>query len=132
MTSQILVDGSNVLFWMGGQVNDAVPERVVKALRARRFHPQVHFDNSIERHMTPDALNSIAAVAQLIIAPRGTSADEMLLYASALERLQIVSNDRFRFWRKRFSGLRNSALVTGKIGKGGQVCFSKKLRSVPL
>lgn len=132
MTSQILVDGSNVLFWMGGQVNCAVPERVVRALRARRFFPQAYFDNSIGRHMTPGALNSLAAVAQVIIAPRGTSADEMLLYASAQGRLQIVSNDRYRCWRAKFPGLRNNTLVTGEIGKSGQVCFSKKLRSVPL
>ncbi|MEH6648024.1 hypothetical protein [Sulfitobacter sp.] len=132
MTSQILVDGSNVLFWQGGQANRTVPAHVVQALCARRFAPRAYFDNSISRHITSAELDAVAALAEVIIAPRGTPADAMLLADCADGRLQIVSNDRFRTWRGQYPDLRNSTLVTGSIGKGGRVSFSKKLRPAPI
>jgi len=132
MTSRILVDGSNVLFWRGGQANRTVPLNVVQALRARRFVPRVYFDNSIGRHMTDAELDAVAALVEVIIAPRGTPADALLLGDCAAGRLQIVSNDRFRTWRGQYPALRNSTLVTGSIGKAGRVSFSKKLRPAPI
>ena len=132
MSSEILLDGSNVLFWQGGQTNSAVPERVVRALIARRYSPRVFFDHSIGRHMNPVELEAIASLAEVIIAPRGTPADPMLLADSAGGRIQIVSNDRFRAWRDHYPCLRNSTLVTGRIGKGGRLSFSKKLRAAAI
>lgn len=132
MSLGILVDGSNVLFWLGGQANSTVPEQVVRALCARRFAPRVYFDHSISRHMSAGDLDAVAALAEVVVAPRGTPADALLLDICAKERLQIVSNDRFAAWRGAYPALRNSALVTGRVGKGGRVEFSKKLRPAPL
>jgi hypothetical protein len=129
---RILVDGSNVLFWRGGCAQAEVPALVVRALIARRFAPVLYFDNSIQRHLTQEHLARLASLAPQIIAPAGTSADAMLLGACDTGRLQIVSADRFRGWRRQYPSLRNDWLVTGRIEKGGGVNFSKKLKSAPL
>jgi hypothetical protein len=132
MCAEILVDGSNVLFWQGGLALADVPERVVRALIARRFAPVVYFDNSIGRHMGQVALLRLEALTQVSVASAGTPADALLLAACGNGRRQIVSNDRFRTWRDDHPQLQSRWLVTGRIGKGGRVEFSKKLRPAPL
>ena len=132
MTPEILIDGSNVLFWRGGQADSALPALVVRALIARRFAPVVIFDASVGRHMGPSALEALALSAKVVVAPAGTPADALLLEACGRGRAQIVSNDRFRAWHRQFPGLQNVWLVTGRVGKGGRIAFSKKLRAVPL
>jgi len=129
---RILVDGSNVLFWRGGHADGLGPALVLRALRARRFSPVVYFDHSIGRHLGTGALDALAGLAQVVIAPRGTPADALLLRECAHGRFQIVSNDRYRTWRVAHPGLRADWLVTGRVGKGGKVGFSRKLRKVPL
>jgi hypothetical protein len=126
------VDGSNTLFWRSGHADADAPEIVVRALMARRFVPEIYFDHSIWRHLGQGHLDQLAALVEVSVVPRGTQADEMLLDASKLGRIQIVSNDRFRAWRGQHPKLRNDWLVTGSIGKGEQVNFSKKLRPAPL
>lgn len=132
MTSKILVDGSNVLFWRGGHAQAMIPELVVQALRSKRFEPVIYFDNSIDRHIGQDVLDQLRDCVELIIAPRGTQADALLLSDCGEGRIQIVSNDRFRGWRDAHPKLRKDWLVTGSIGKGGRVSFSKKLKPAPL
>lgn len=132
MTNSILVDGSNVLFWHGGQAQSQTPMLVLNALVGRRFAPVVYFDNSIHRHVADVDLDQLRKVAQVCVAPRGTPADALLLDACHQGRTQIVSNDRFRGWCVDHPALRSGWLVTGSIEKGGRVSFSKKLRSAPL
>ncbi|MEP1766897.1 MAG: hypothetical protein ABJJ53_09720 [Sulfitobacter sp.] len=132
MPAKILMDGSNVVFWRGGQADSAVPDRVACALLARRFMPHIFFDHSIWRHLGQDQLDHLAAIALVTIAPRGTPADALLLQACQRGRFQIVSNDRFRAWRGEHPLLRKDWLVTGSIGKGGRVGFSKMLRPAPI
>jgi hypothetical protein len=128
----ILVDGSNVLFWRGGQADASVPLLVIRALSARRFTPLVYFDQSIHRHLGAAALEQVSYLCTVTIAPRGTFADELLLEACGAGRRQIVSCDRFEAWRRLYPALRADWCVTGCIAKGGRVSFSKKLRPAPL
>lgn len=132
MTNSILVDGSNVLFWHGGQAQSRTPMLVLNALVGRRFVPVVYFDNSVYRHVADADLDQMREFAQVCVAPRGTQADELLLDACGQGRTQIVSNDRFRGWRVDHPALRSGWLVAGSIEKGGRVSFSKKLRPAPL
>lgn len=129
---QILIDGSNVLFWRAGQAQRDVPLLVVRALVARRFAPVVYFDHSVFQHIGQDGLDDLASEVQVIIAPRGTPADALLLGACDQGRIQIVSCDRYREWRTQHPRLRADWLVSGRIARGGRVSFSKKLRAVPL
>lgn len=129
MSAHIAVDGSNVLFWQGGQKLVHVPLLVTRALIARRFDPVVYFDHSIHLHMPKEAIEALTALAPVVIADKGTPADALLL--ETIGKGQIVSNDRYRDWRAKYPQLRNDALVTGSIGKGRRVQFSKKLRPAP-
>jgi len=128
----ILIDGSNVLFWQGGQAVVDVPELVVRALRARRFVPVIYFDNTISRHLGKGQLEALEILGDVVIAPAGTAADTLLLDACGKGKLQIVSNDHYRDWRQQYPELQSKWLVTGSVGKGRRVCFSKKLRPAPL
>lgn len=130
--AEILVDGSNVLFWQGGHAQSGAPLLVIGALKARRFVPSVYFDHSVHRHLNEEDLNSLRSVAQVNIAPRGTPADGLLLDACAQGRIQIVSCDKYQAWRSSHPRLRRYWLVSGRIGKGGRVSFSKTLRAAPL
>lgn len=130
--AQILVDGSNVLFWRGGQPQADVPELVVRALVQRRFAPVVYFDNTVARYISAVALAGLSDIAQVHVAPRGTPADALLLEACNEGRIQIASRDRFAAWRKDHPRLRADWLVTGRVERGGRISFSKKLRAAPL
>ena len=130
--AEILIDGSNVLFWRAGQAHRDAPAVVVAALIARRFMPVVYFDHSIHRHLGADELTSLAEHVQVKIAPSGTPADALLLDASDQGRIQIVSCDRYQSWRNSHPRLRRDWRVSGRIGKGGRVSFSKTLRAAPL
>lgn len=130
--AEILVDGSNVLFWRAEQAHRDVPMLVVTALKARRFTPVLYFDNSVYRHLGADDLASLAASVEVIVVPQGTPADALLLEACACGRIQIVSCDRFQAWREDHPGLRRNWRVSGRIEKGGRVSFSKTLRAAPL
>lgn len=130
--AEILVDGSNVLFWRGGQPQRIAPGLVIAALIARRFVPVVYFDYSVQRYLAGADLVSLSETAQIIIAPRGTSADALLLDACDEGRRQIVSCDRFEVWRRSHPKLRRDWSVSGRIAKGGRVSFSKTLRAAPL
>jgi hypothetical protein len=129
---KILIDGSNVLYWRGGIADRQAPGIIARALIARRFAPFVYLDHSIHRHTQTEDLAELARSTEVIIAPSGTPADVLLLDACASGRYQIVSADRFEVWRSEYPRMRRDWLVTGRIGKGGHVSFSKKLRSAPL
>jgi hypothetical protein len=129
---KILLDGSNVLFWRGVQADAALPALVARALIARRFSPHVIFDHSVWRHMGAPEIEGLRAFVEVTTAPRGTPADAMLLARSKQGQCQIVSRDQFRAWRAQHPALRRDWVVTGQIGKGGRVSFSKKLRPAPL
>ncbi|KEJ89168.1 hypothetical protein [Sulfitobacter donghicola] len=132
MKVTVLVDGSNTLFWGGEQARPELPKAVATSLVARRFQPVVFFDHSIDRWMNSAALDGLRMIAEVIIAPRGTKADALLLAACQGGKIQIISNDRFRDWRPDYPHMRKEWFVTGSIGKGQRVSFSKKLRSAPL
>ena len=129
---RILLDGSNILYWRGGQVQAELPALVVQALRARRFDPVVYFDNTVTHHLAAERLAGLRGQAAVHIAPQGTAADELLLAACGAGRIQIVTNDRFVAWRGLYPALRRTWLVSGRALKGGRVSFSKTLRPAPL
>lgn len=132
MAMKILVDGSNTLFWRANTPQSDVPHIVLRALLARRFLPVVYFDHSVLRYLDNGALSGLENLAQVHIAPRDTPADALLLAACAQGRFQIVSNDRFSDWHRQYPQLNKRWRVSGRIGKGGAVSFSKTLRAAPL
>lgn len=132
MAAPILIDGSNVLYWRSGQADLNALGLIIAELAARRFVPVVYFDHSIVRYETGAALEKRCEPAQIMVAPRGTPADPLLLAACNSGCIQIVSCDRYRAWRGVYPQLQKDWLVTGRIAKAGRVSFSKKLRPAPL
>ncbi|WP_299417601.1 hypothetical protein [uncultured Sulfitobacter sp.] len=129
---KIMLDGSNILFWRGEQAQLELPKEVARALVSRRFEPVLYFDHSIKQYAEQEYLDDLLHLVDVVVAPRGTPADKLLLERAQQGRVQIVSNDRFRDWRSHHPRLRGDWLVTGSIKKGGRVSFSKKLRPAPL
>ena len=130
--AEILVDGSNVLYWRGGQAQCEALTLVIGALNLRRFSPSVYFDHSIYGHLSSDDLAALKALSQFIVAPRGTPADALLLDACDQGQTQIVSCDKYQDWQSTHPRMRRDWRVSGRIGKGGRVSFSKTLRAAPI
>lgn len=130
--AEILVDGSNVLYWRGGQAQCEVLKFVVGALIQRRFAPSIYFDHSIHNYLPADKFATLNELSQIIIAPPGTPADALLLGACDNGRIQIVSCDKYQDWQSKHPHMRRDWRVSGRIGKGGRVSFSKTLRAAPI
>ncbi len=130
--AEILVDGSNVLFWRGGQAQREALVLVIGALNLRRFAPSVYFDHSIYGYLSASDLATLNVLSQIIVAPGGTPADALLLDACDHGRIQIVSCDKYQDWQSKHPRMRRDWRVSGRIEKGGRVSFSKTLRAAPL
>ncbi|MEE9427491.1 MAG: hypothetical protein V3V25_05005 [Paracoccaceae bacterium] len=121
----IVVDGSNVMYW-GGEPSVQVLNRVLVALEERGLNPMVFFDANVgyklwdrhanARHVAPKIG---VAVDRVVIAPSGTTADELLLDFAIKNGLRVVSNDRFLDWRVQFPQILGKGfLVKGRWQQG--------------
>ncbi len=123
---QIIVDGSNVMYWKDGEPRlDSVLEVVLK-LKALGFTPGVMFDANVGYLLMGDFKND-AAMSELLrlpkdrvlVAPRGTTADEMILQAARDLGARIVTNDRFRDWAESYPEVTDPGfLIQGRYQQG--------------
>ncbi|MFU1477915.1 NYN domain-containing protein [Roseovarius sp. C7] len=118
----IVIDGSNVMFWDGGDPRGATVHAVVSALQREGFRPVVWFDANagyklFGRYMGPRDLAPYTGVPprQVFVAPKGTPADPLVLASARKLGARVVSNDRFRDWNEEFPELRE----TGRLVRGG-------------
>ena len=102
---QVIVDGSNVMYWRDNMPRIETLREVLVALERAGFAPGVVFDANagyklVGRYMPDRALAAALGLpqARVIIADRGEPADPMILTAAARAQARIVSNDRFRDW----------------------------------
>ncbi len=106
---QVIVDGSNVMYWKDGEPRlDSVTE-VLVALKAMGFSTGVMFDANVGYLLTGKHKNDVAMSRLLglpknhvLVAPKGTPADPMILQAARDLGARIVTNDRFREWTDSF------------------------------
>ncbi len=107
-TKNIVVDGSNVMHW-GDEPSALILNHVLVALDEEGLNPMVFFDANVgyklwgrhanARHIAP----KIGVEAdRVVVAPSGTTADELLLEFAVRNGLRVVTNDRFLDWRVRF------------------------------
>lgn len=130
---RILVDGSNVLFWDSESPQIATVFAVVRNLEAQGFHPGVIFDASVgyrigTRYQDDAELAQLLALplADVLVVPKGTVADEYLLNAARDMKVRIVTNDRYREWAETFPEVRQPGrLVQGAVTRG-QVRWTKE------
>ena len=122
----MIVDGSNVLYWKDGEPRlDSVADVLAK-LKALGFTPGVMFDANVGYLLTGRFLND-AAMSRLLnlpknrvmVAPKGTPADELILQAARDLGAQIVTNDRYRDWVEAFPEISDPGhLIKGRYQQG--------------
>ena len=106
---QIIVDGSNVMYWKDGEPRlDSVVEVIINLTR-QGFAPGVIFDANVGYLLTGKFKNTNAMAKLLglpekrvMVVPKGEPADRFILQAARELGARVVSNDRFRDWVEDF------------------------------
>ncbi len=118
----IIVDGSNVIHWKEGQPDLGTLRLVLSALKTAGFKPGVVFDANVGYKLEGEYMNDRALsralglrARQVMIAPKGTPADPLILQASRDSKACIVTNDRFKDWVDEFPDV----LKADRLVKGG-------------
>jgi hypothetical protein len=101
----IIVDGSNVMYWDRETPSLETVREVLRAVEAEGFVPLVWFDANVGhvvagRYLGPEKMAKTLGLqqGQVLVAPKGTPADPLLLEEAARLGAQVVTNDRFRDW----------------------------------
>lgn len=121
-----VVDGSNVLHWRDGVPDIATVRDVVDALIATGLTPGVVFDANVgykisDRYMKDKTLAALLGlpVDRVMVAPKGTPADTLVLQVARDLGATIVTNDRFRDWADDYPDvLQAKELVRGGYRNG--------------
>lgn len=101
----VVVDGSNVMHWQDNTPRLSSLRAVVDHLTALGFSPGVVFDANAgykisARYQHDGALGRLLGLPadRVLVAPKGSPADPLILAAARDLGARIVSNDRFRDW----------------------------------
>ncbi len=113
------------MYW-GGEPSAKVLFQVLRAVKARDLAPIVFFDANVGyklsgRFLNADDLAPLIGVSadQIQVVDKGVVADQAILEYSRTNRLQIVSNDRYRDWRGRFPHVaKKGQMVRGQFRDG--------------
>jgi len=122
----VIVDGSNVLFWNGGAPALETVDAVVQDLLARGFMPGVIFDANVGYKIGSRYLDDAELARRLglpdnrvLVVPRGTVADTVILSAARRIKAKVVTNDRYRDWAQDFPEIREPGfLIRGGLRNG--------------
>lgn len=125
--THIVVDGSNIMYW-SGDPSVLVLNRVLLDLQEKGRIPIVYFDANVGyklwgKYMNAEVLGPrIGLKPHLIsIAPKGVTADELLLTFAVENGLRVVTNDRFLDWREQFPGAGEKGFLVKGDWKQGSV-----------
>lgn len=121
-----IVDGSNVMHWKDGKPDLATLKEVLSALTEAGLKPGVVFDANagykiIGHYMNDRAFARVLKlpVNRVMIAPKGTPADPLILRAARENKARIVTNDQFRDWLEDYPELRDpSTAIRGGFKQG--------------
>ena len=123
---QVIVDGSNVMYWKTGQPGIAAIRDVLERLDQAGLKAGVMFDANAGYLLTGQYEHNDAMARHLglpeervMVVPKGTSADGFILEAARDLNARIVTNDRFRDWFDDFPEIRDrSRLIPGEYRSG--------------
>ncbi len=126
LRERILIDGSNVLFWDKNEPKIETVVGLVWHLRDRGFRPGVIFDATVgyklvNRYQDDAAMAALLSLPleDVLVVPKGTSADDYLLKAARDIGAKIVTNDRYRDWAEAYPEVKEPGyLVKGGVTKG--------------
>lgn len=118
----IVVDGSNVMHWDGGTPKIETVRAVLAELLARGYTPGVVFDANAGylltgRYRHDHALGRMLDLPEdrVMVVPKGTVADTIVLAAAKDLSARIVTNDRYRDWSDAYP----EVLEPGFLIRGG-------------
>lgn len=123
---QIIVDGSNVMYWKDGEPRlDSVAD-VLAELSDMGFDPGVIFDANVGylltgKHKNHEAMSTLLRISKerVLVAPKGTPADTMILQAAQDLGARVVTNDRFRDWVETYPDVKKPGyLIRGRYQQG--------------
>ena len=122
----VLIDGSNVIYWLDNTPQLAPLLQVVHDLSKRGLKPGVVFDANVGYKLTGKFmgerdLSRMLSLPrdQILVVPKGTQADPFLLETARDLKARIVTNDRFRDWVDRYPDVaKPERLVRGSIRDG--------------
>lgn len=124
----IVVDGSNVMYWEGDRPSLMTVRRVLKAVEAAGFAPLVWFDANVGylthgAYLRPEQLSRMLGLArgQVLVAPKGTPADPLLIEEAVRIGARVVTNDRFRDWAEAHPAVTEPGFLVGGTVTGGVV-----------
>lgn len=103
--SAIVIDGSNVMHWNGETPRIETVREVIAALADQGFKPGVVFDANAGHKLAGRYLDDKPLARMLglppdrvLVVPKGTPADPVILDAAHSLGARVVTNDRFRDW----------------------------------
>ena len=121
-SKEVVIDGTNVLYWDGEQAELSTLCIVVDDLRRRGYAPFVFLDASSRHHLNDKTMTekSFAKTlglpqARVRVCPAKTEADAFILRFAREQALPVVSNDRFGDRHEQTRGLK---LIKGIIARG--------------
>ena len=105
----VVIDGSNVMHWRERTPRIETLREVIDRLRENGFTPGVVFDANAGHLLTgryrhDDFFAQALGLARthVMVVPKGTQADPMVLQAARNFDAPVISNDRFRDWADQF------------------------------
>lgn len=114
----IMIDGSNVLHWNDNEPQIASVRQVVDLLTAQGYSPGVVFDATVGYKIGTRYRDDAEMAAQLglptdrvLVVPKGTPADPVLLATARQLGAPIVTNDRYRDWAETYPEVRTPGLL---------------------
>ncbi len=127
----VLIDGSNVIYWLDNTPQLTPLLQVVHDLSSRGLKPGVVFDANVGykltgKFMDERDLSRLLSLPrdQILVVPKGRQADPYLIETAREFGAKIVTNDRFRDWAEQHPEvLEPGFLIRGEI-RHGQVWLS--------
>ncbi len=121
----IILDGSNVMHWRNGEPSLETLREVLSTLKTAGLRPAVVFDANAgykiaNRYMSDrDFARSLdLPVNRVMIAPKDSPADPLILRAAVDLNARVVTNDRYRDWATDRAELKQDSLIQGGFERG--------------
>ncbi len=117
-TKWVILDGSNVMHWKGGKPAIATVLEVTRYLSQRGFTPGVVFDANAgylisDNYLHDSGFSRLLELPKdrVMVVPKGTPADPVILAAARDHGARVVTNDLFRDWAEEFPEVHNPEFV---------------------
>jgi len=122
----VILDGSNVMHWKKGKPKIETVLEVTRYLSERGFTPGVVFDANAgylisDKYLHDSGFGFLLELPEdrVMVVPKGTPADPIILAAARDHGARVVSNDQFRDWADDFPEVRNKGfLIRGGYPSG--------------